>query len=123
MTFRVSIDEPVFYATRAETREKTQIIASISLNCVHFAQECRRRLGYRRYEKDARRPATQLDSSWSGLPIELYVMVFIGRSPTQELLCHKSNGKIKSKSEIFFLSRGNLQTIRTQWRATNRSRT
>lgn len=49
---------------------------------------------------NARRP-TQLLSSHSSLRIELCVIVFIGRSPTQLLLCHRSIEESKPKPAYF----------------------
>jgi uncharacterized NAD-dependent epimerase/dehydratase family protein len=51
--------------------------------------------GYQRLTNHARRPE-QLDSSGFSLRIEICVAVFIGRSPTQLVLCHKSMEKCKS---------------------------
>jgi len=46
--------------------------------------------------KDHARGPVQLELSGSSLRIEFCVVYFIGRSPTQLVLCHKSIEKSKS---------------------------
>src|ERR1039458_8013855 len=60
----------------------------------------KRPAGYRKLTSGARRPM-QLGFSRSSLRNEFCVMCFIGRSPTQELLCHNSTVKCKLFRKIF----------------------
>ena len=75
--YRVSSDETGFYATR----EKTNVYAL----CVGMQTA----EGYWTVTNGARRPV-MAQLSRPSLRIEICVVYFIGRSPTQLVLCHNS---------------------------------
>ena len=84
-----------------ESREKPLIQPSL-LQCACALRRKQTPAGYWKLRNHARR-LTQLCPSRPGLRIEICVKCFIGRSPTQLVLCHKSFEDCKLFPDIFLV--------------------